>query len=1115
MPTKNETMFSLIEEKAKEFRQNNDGILTPVFYSEETKYAVKADFYMAETTFIRIYRASWGGETSTEQFEQIYANEIRHHRSIYPITIPRSLSLEKSLSTWLDDQRQNKMKWNDDNYFFTYRNRYFEYLKRNGRSEKVLKETKRSSLSIVKKLGDPESQDPFYVRGMVVGSVQSGKTTNFNAVINSAIDCGYRLIIVLSGIMEDLRSQTQKRIDNDVVGRMLTPGRWLGVGSVVPFKTNPAPGVESVPVFKSITSTTQTFNMVVAQTEHSIDGNNIMVCNKNVSVLSNILLWLKGFTSPQHPKIDYPLLLIDDEADNASLNNKGYDPELDPTKINLIIRAILDLCSRKTYLGYTATPFANILHDRNVSGDKVYKCSQTLGDQQIHHEFPIAENFFPDNFIELLFPPSDYIGIKHFFETKHSNIKKLDHFLIAPVIDENELLESFPPRFIRADNTPTTSRDTQTTRAPKLTDPYPINLPVSLNESIQCFILSIAVRLKREPVMQHSNLYQPHHSMLVHVSRFTTWQNRTKKLVTDYLRELRIGLDRGYNSPTFDEFRFNWNKYYLYPVHNMNSYLKTDENKIGDPYLGPLDFDSDIRPLLHTAIRDINVMAVNSATGDNLFYPSIGEQGFEPKKYIAIGGNRLSRGFTLEGLTVNYFLRPTEAADTLIQMARWFGYRPGYLDCCKLFTTQDIIDKFDEASLIIEDLEIKFEQLSKMVNPTRTPGDFTLWIRNNPDVIKLTRPPYLKYLQRKKIDFSSVIEQSTRFRINRDEILAAWEDFKNHVKEVGNWHKPDHFRGFLSYETDQRGLLSFLSLRNTMDNLNIIGLKEYLESCKASGKVTRWIVAIKATGKGRPLPSKDSRLPVDINLTVRSGPGDSPSKKRDRDDLLNNNLFRARNATIINPTDFAITLSPQQLETAESDFRREKKQKLINEGIKEAEAEKISNESTIPDYVYREAMDDSTGLLIVYLMDLNEVLNSNTQDMILFKENLNLNNELVPLIGCAIGFPTIRGVKTVYEVAQNVFKEPQDMTINELLLFAVKHQIFIDDSIKNNKDEILKRIFKIEDFEPKADKKEMTLEQLKEYVVQKGLPVNLDLPWRREDLLREISDAEENEREGD
>ena len=193
--------------------------------------------------------------------------------------------------------------------------------------------------------------------------------------------------------------------------------------------------------------------------------------------------------------------------------------------------------------------------------------------------------------------------------------------------------------------------------------------------------------------------------MLIHISRFSDWQCKTKKLIIEKIDYLKTRLNNdtlAANDSIFKEFERIWIKYYADAVNNIREYLPENYE---DEYLVRKTF-LEVRDLLVSAINGIEVKAVNTVEKDMLDYES-GE-----KKYIVIGGNKLSRGFTLEGLTINYFIRNTNFADTLLQMGRWFGYRPGYLDCCKLFTTADTFEKFDQCTWTIEELEEEFRKLS-------------------------------------------------------------------------------------------------------------------------------------------------------------------------------------------------------------------------------------------------------------------------------------------------------------------------------------------------------------------------------------------------------------------
>ncbi len=189
-----------------------------------------------------------------------------------------------------------------------------------------------------------------------------------------------------------------------------------------------------------------------------------------------------------------------------------------------------------------------------------------------------------------------------------------------------------------------------------------------------------------------------------------------------------------------------------------------------DEFLKPISFETIKNNFLTDAIKGIEVKAINSSTGDKLVYPKN-----TPKKYIAIGGNRLSRGFTLEGLSINYFVRSTDYSDALLQMGRWFGYRPGYLDCCKLFITRDSMEKYDLVTRTIEELEIEFR---KMEEKNRTPDNFILRVKKHPGALKITRPAILRDTLEVNWSYQDTLEQSTNFDIRKQKIEAVWNNSK-------------------------------------------------------------------------------------------------------------------------------------------------------------------------------------------------------------------------------------------------------------------------------------------------------------------------------------------------
>jgi len=984
------------EKSEKGFVDNN------FFKSEDLKSKIKLtlDTLVSIGTF---------PEINTEKFNEFYATAIKESKYKNQLGMtPRSISLESEESKqnlWLTMEKQDKLGWNSDE-LDTYRMRYMHYLKDIGRSEDYIKETKRSSLAIVKKFGNPNAEHHFYTRGLVVGSVQSGKTANFNAVINSSIDMGYGLIIVLSGIMEDLRKQTQKRIEKEVEGKYIgqKDGKsiFIGVGGVSSFGI--AGDYKDVHQIILPTSIETDFKKNMKEADFSLNNKNILVCKKNTSVLKNLLLWLDEYLNENKDKIKIPFLIIDDEADNASLNNLGSKGVEYASTINGHIRALLALFDKKTYLGYTATPSGNVLQDRN----KKPAVKWTFQDKSETKEFDQESSLFPHDFIELLFPPSNYIGAKHFFETQLDEVKKID-LLIPPAV--NDYLDIFPSRVFEDTLYPTTMTG-KGTRATKKEDPFPPegSLPNSLEDAIRCFILSIAIRISREKEMKDSKLFQPHNTMLIHISRFTTWQIKTSKSVQKYVDSLEFALNNDNPKSVksiYSEFERTWYKYYAEIMENIKGYLSEEYD---DPYLTPKTFNKDIKKLLISAISDIEVKAVNSEKKDSLVYSDD-----NPKKYIAIGGNRLSRGFTLEGLTINYFIRNTNFSDTLLQMGRWFGYRPGYVDCCKVFATKEALDKFDQTSLTIEDLEQKFMDMNR---EGKTPDEYSLKVLKHPGVLKITRPSILKNTKEVNWSYSDHLIQTAKFHINKEKIEKAWEGFTSHILTIQNKFKTNN--DYLEYRTNNPSdLFSFLRLPNSFYTLSeqesenyFSTLESYIKLCNEKNKLQQWSIIIKIANSGSEILPKESNLPILIKKTVRSG---FKPDSRWFKELLENKMFSSTGkfgyllSGSKSGDDMKIRLDKSQVTVAIKEFQKElfQSMKKKNPTLSDIEIEAKVQKTAIPERVFRKKMSEEEGVLVIYLLDLAEIFKYKKKDVEELSQLKNSVNTSTPLIGYVIGIPPV------------------------------------------------------------------------------------------------------------
>jgi hypothetical protein len=508
--------------------------------------------------------------------------------------------------------------------------------------------------------------------------------------------------------------------------------------------------------------------------------------------------------------------------------------------------------------------------------------------------------------------------------------------------------------------------------------------------------------------MVYSKLYNPHNSMLIHVSRFTLWQNRTKSLVCDYVSSLESEILN--DLPSSEKSIFNrlekiWDKYYASIVRNIRTYLPEDYK---DEFLTQLTY-IEIRSLLIEAVKGIQIKAINSSLKDELIYSE--ESGRIGQKYIAIGGNRLSRGFTLEGLTINYFIRDTSYSDTLLQMGRWFGYRPGYIDCCKLFTTYDAIDKFDSTTRAIEELETEFK---KMVKRDKSPEDFIIRVLKDPGALKVTRPSILKNAIEVNWSYQDKLVQTTQFDLSGEKIKKAWEDFVTIIKKYK--HKIQSKVGFFFIETDMNGLIEFLDLKNSFHSYSdeISQIKKFLERCKEKDKLNNWTIAIKTKGDAGVMGTKDTGLPGQVQMTIRSGPKTDIENNFYRKKFFDERVFTGsgKSANIVTAgKDFSLLLTEKQIEDAESKFVRDRIKYYVEElGYDVDKATQKVKKVNKPEKIYREVMSDQFGLMVIYLIDTKYVFLQSDSDndpymkQFISKENIDLK---VPLIGYAIGFPPI------------------------------------------------------------------------------------------------------------
>lgn len=636
--------------------------------------------------------------------------------------LKQNLVIQMDVGVYINDRNNGHQSWlpakraDFDFFFWTRYKKYLEEIKH--WNPRVTTALGKVSDEILDLCGDP-AEDHFAIKGLVLGDVQSGKTANYTAICNKAADTGYRIIIILAGLQENLRKQTQERLDAECTGRK---SEYYLDPKVAQKRKNLPVGVGRYGIDKKIvafTSVTKDFNSVILRNNNlGIENVNcpvILVVKKNKSILNNLITWLyDNNTQNTAGQIELPLMLIDDEADNASVNTK--DPDSQPAAINDCIRRLLMLFSKTTYLGITATPFANIF----INNDN-------------------DQDLFPADFIYALSAPTNYIGADRIFGDDSDFSKVLEE------INIEELEYYFPAKHKKNYSV--------------------IGLPKDLYEATYYFLLVNAIRDYRGDISTHR-------SMMVHISLYTDVQNQIADLLNLWLEQIKSDL-RNYAQLSLSKNEKIKNIHALHTVWN--------KHKLTD--ITGINWNDIIKNYLYRAVAPIDIRAVNMNTGAaSLDYFNHKNDGL---RVIAVGGNSLSRGLTLEGLCVTYFHRNTKMYDTLLQMGRWFGYRPNYEDIIKIWISQEAIDWYSQITRATDELKI---EINKMKNEHQTPREFGLKVRQDPGSLIVTARNKMRTATdiACPVTISGNLLETPRLKASRT-ILAANENlFKNFVNSLHN-----------------------------------------------------------------------------------------------------------------------------------------------------------------------------------------------------------------------------------------------------------------------------------------------------------------------------------------
>ncbi|WP_449540456.1 Z1 domain-containing protein [Ferdinandcohnia sp. Marseille-Q9671] len=583
---------------------------------------------------------------------------------------------------------------------------YKQKLLKNGWRKEAVQNLEKSTLTILKKL-NKDTTETGPVKGLVIGQVQSGKTASMAGLMAMAADWGWNSFIVLSGMIENLRVQTENRLITDLNNN--GTATWIPLHKVS--KRSPA-GYRL-----------QDLHMGEGASERYLN-----VCLKNKTRLENLIAWLNG---DKNKLKQMKILIIDDEADQASVNTKNIDEE-ERAKINKLIIDLVEVEKEGVkpkavnYISYTATPYSNFLNESD------------------------EESLYPKDFIGVLPVSDEYYGPKQIFGLEES--EEYEGLDIVRDITEDEI------------------EGIKEIQEGELSE-----IPKSFQDSICWFLCATAAMRYFEinkpfSMLVHTSQKQAHHSNIANA--IAKWINSNKTSLADMCKEVY----------QFETSRFTKEKFRIgftnYPVKNeqLNDYPKFEDLVpfIKDiiSWLSHIEMDDQGDLNYHKGIHlCIDNSSNTGITDENmhvrLAYPSkkqLEELGTAPA-FIIVGGSTLSRGLTIEGLVSTYFLRASTAADSLMQMGRWFGYRKNYEMFPRIWMSKDTYGKFRFLTLLEHELR---EELEVFALGQKSPSEYGPRVKNTPKVswLRITAKNKMQNAEEINMDFTGSSIQTIHFENN-------------------------------------------------------------------------------------------------------------------------------------------------------------------------------------------------------------------------------------------------------------------------------------------------------------------------------------------------------------
>ncbi len=907
--------------------------------------------------------------------------------------------LDEGYIPWLKDSKANIQS--------NFWNRYISYLQKKIAPDTINKLDNLTD-DILDRIANPAKPGAWDKRGMVVGQVQSGKTSNYTGLINKAADAGYKLIIVLAGMHDSLRSQTQIRIDEGFLGfnsqRSLQYSNTnkIGVGLYNPIDSKTSQPIDLPANAFTSSHLNGDFNSRVAQSAgiHLKSSDPIIaVVKKNGSILKNLISWLAvwGDKQPDGKIIirNLPFLLIDDEADNASINVSKEKV----SSINGCIRALLSLFEQSAYVGYTATPFANIfipiLEQESIKGIDL-----SIKD----YEFTVGQDLFPKDFIINIPSPTNYIGpakifglpaltssnndeeslplirsVKDYEVFNASNLQEQIQNLKAGVETESAASKSFVPD------------------KHKKNDSLPEQLPNSLKYALRCFILSSAARRVRKQINVHN-------SMLIHISRYIIWQDRIATLIDAELKfyQKQIEFKSG---NLLKELEMMWQKEFVPTTLKIMS----DSHIYKDPEIASI-FWKQVEVEIYPAIAKMEVRAVHGDKKlEGLSHHNISpldyffsEQQGKYLSVIAVGGDKLSRGLTLEGLTVSYYLRASKMYDTLMQMGRWFGYRPGYVDLCRIFTSDELIRWYKHITIASEEMRKDFDYMFLL---KKTPKDFGLKVRTHPGVLKITAANKFRYKKIMHLSYSGELEQTYQFKIDKRIFKNNFDATINLLSALGKpVDKPlndeNKNQTFIWQEKNiVNAITTFLQCFEIGEEITDTNkISDYISAQARKGNLVDWTIALINNSTAK---QEDTFLFPGLSEKVGLTNRTNVSKLQ--------NDYEVTKANITDHRHELIDLT---------------KQEIIEAKAQTVADSKMEGNTDIPELPSRKRIKwkrkSHNGLLLIYPLNHNcdRIIDDTIKPKTTQKELISD----VPIIGIAISFPEIENDEKIEYAVNQQFK---------------------------------------------------------------------------------------------